>query len=139
MVIVGLAGFVLVLLPGVPPWLAVPTFALAGLGMGLAYSPFSLIVLREAPPAEQGARVGAPAVGHARDRARDRRHRRVQWRRPCASIGAVASGLASASRSRSRSAVLLGARRVVGRRRSATAGSARRQAAVDRAGRAPER
>jgi MFS family permease len=52
--IVGLATFLLVLLPEVSPWLAVPTVGLAGLGMGLAYSPLALIVLREAAGAEQG-------------------------------------------------------------------------------------
>jgi MFS family permease len=52
--IVGLATFLLVLLPEVSPWLAVPTVGLAGLGMGLSYSPLALIVLREAAGAEQG-------------------------------------------------------------------------------------
>ena len=50
----GLATFLLVLLPEVSPWLSVPTVGLAGLGMGLAYSPLALIVLREAHGAEQG-------------------------------------------------------------------------------------
>jgi MFS family permease len=52
--IVGLATFLLVLIPVVSPWLAVPTVGLAGLGMGLAYSPLALIVLREAAGSEQG-------------------------------------------------------------------------------------
>jgi MFS family permease len=52
--IMGLASFLLVLLPTLSPWLAVPTVAVAGLGMGLAYSPLALIVLREASGAEQG-------------------------------------------------------------------------------------
>ena len=52
--IIGLATFLLVLLPEVSPWLAVPTVGIAGLGMGLAYSPLALIVLREAHGAEQG-------------------------------------------------------------------------------------
>jgi MFS family permease len=50
----GLSTFLLVLLPEVSPWLSVPTVGLAGLGMGLAYSPLALIVLREAHGAEQG-------------------------------------------------------------------------------------
>jgi MFS family permease len=50
----GLATFLLVLLPEVSPWLSLPTLGLAGLGMGLAYSPLALIVLREAHGAEQG-------------------------------------------------------------------------------------
>jgi MFS family permease len=51
---VGLVSFGLVLVPSLSPWLAVPTLALAGYAMGLAYSPLALIVLREAPTAEQG-------------------------------------------------------------------------------------
>ena len=42
-----------------PVALAVPTFALAGLGMGLGYAPLSLIVLRESPPETQGAASSA--------------------------------------------------------------------------------
>jgi MFS family permease len=52
--IVGLGSFLLVLLPEAPTWLSVPTVGIAGLGMGLAYSPLALIVLREAHGAEQG-------------------------------------------------------------------------------------
>ena len=55
----GLALFGLVLLPELTPWIAVPTFAIAGFGMGLAYSPLALIVLREAPEGEQGAASSA--------------------------------------------------------------------------------
>ena len=50
----GLASFMLVLLPEVSPWLSIPTLGLAGLGMGLAYSPLALIVLSEAATGEQG-------------------------------------------------------------------------------------
>lgn len=52
--VAGLSSFGLVLLPAVSPWLSIPTLALAGYAMGLAYSPLALIVLREAPTAEQG-------------------------------------------------------------------------------------
>jgi MFS family permease len=52
--VAGLATFAVVLLPDVSPLLAIPTLALAGYAMGLAYSPLALIVLREAPTAEQG-------------------------------------------------------------------------------------
>lgn len=52
--IVGLGSFLLLLLPEVPIWLSAPTIGIAGLGMGLAYSPLALIVLREAHGAEQG-------------------------------------------------------------------------------------
>jgi MFS family permease len=49
----------LVLAPEVPAWIAVPTIALAGLGMGLAYSPMALIVLKMAAPGAQGAASSA--------------------------------------------------------------------------------
>jgi MFS family permease len=52
--VAGLGSFAVVLLPGVSPWLSIPTLALAGYAMGLAYSPLALIVLREAPTGEQG-------------------------------------------------------------------------------------
>ena len=52
--VVGLASFAIVLVPSISPWVALPTFAVAGYAMGLAYSPLALIVLREAPTAEQG-------------------------------------------------------------------------------------
>jgi len=64
-VIAGLALFGLVLEPSVPVWLAVPTFAIAGLGMGLAYAPLSLIVLREAPAGSQGAASSALSLTDA--------------------------------------------------------------------------
>lgn len=58
-VAVGIAAFAVVLLPTVNVWLALPTFAIVGLGMGLSYSPLSLIVLRDAPPGEQGSASSA--------------------------------------------------------------------------------
>jgi MFS family permease len=58
-VVVGIAAFSVVLLPSVSPWAAVPLFALTGLGMGLAYAPLTLIVLREAPAKEQGSASAA--------------------------------------------------------------------------------
>jgi MFS family permease len=54
-VIVGTVGFAAVLLPTVPLIVGVVTWAITGFGMGLSYSTLSLVVLREAPPAEQGA------------------------------------------------------------------------------------
>ena len=57
--IIGLALFALILVPEMPVAWAVPTFAVAGLGMGLAYAPLSLIVLREAAPEVQGAASSA--------------------------------------------------------------------------------
>jgi MFS family permease len=58
-VTVGLGLFTLILLPEVPVWLAAPTFAIVGLGMGLAYAPLALIVLREAPVVTQGSASSA--------------------------------------------------------------------------------
>jgi MFS family permease len=61
----GIATFALVVSPAVPAWIAVPTFALAGLGMGLSYSPLGLIVLREATPGEQGSASSALSLTDA--------------------------------------------------------------------------
>ena len=58
-VVIGLLSFSTILSPSVPIVLAVPTFAIAGLGMGLGYAPLSLIVLREAPTETQGAATSA--------------------------------------------------------------------------------
>lgn len=58
-VIVGLASFAMVLHPAISPWVSIPTVAIAGFGMGLAYSPTTLIVLRRAAPAAQGSASAA--------------------------------------------------------------------------------
>jgi MFS family permease len=63
--LVGLAAFALVLIPTVPVWVAIPTFGVAGLGMGLAYAPLSLIVLRDARAGEQGAATAALSLSDA--------------------------------------------------------------------------
>ena len=57
--LVGLATFMLVLRQDVSWLVAIPTFALAGFGMGLAYSPLALIVLREASPENHGSASSA--------------------------------------------------------------------------------
>jgi MFS family permease len=57
--VLGLAAFMLVLREDVSWLVSIPTFAVAGLGMGLAYSPLALIVLREAAPENQGASTSA--------------------------------------------------------------------------------
>jgi hypothetical protein len=57
--LLGLAGFTLVLRQDVSWLVGIPTFALAGFGMGLAYSPLALIVLREASSETQGAASSA--------------------------------------------------------------------------------
>lgn len=53
-VIAGIAAFVLVLWPSVPVAAGIAAWTLAGFGMGLAYAPISLIVLREAQPGAEG-------------------------------------------------------------------------------------
>jgi MFS family permease len=53
--IVGVLGFATILIPTVPLIVGVVTWSIAGLGMGFSYSTLSLVVLREAPPEEQGS------------------------------------------------------------------------------------
>jgi MFS family permease len=53
-VALGTLGVLPILLPEVPAWLIIPTFAFAGYGMGLGYAQFALIVLRDVPGPEQG-------------------------------------------------------------------------------------
>ena len=50
----GIAGMVVVLRPSTPLWVAIAAWTLAGLGMGLAYAPIALMMLREAPPGREG-------------------------------------------------------------------------------------
>src|SRR5262249_61883311 len=57
--ILGIAGFVTVLIPTVPIIVGVVTWAVAGLAMGLSYSTLSLLTLRQAPPEEQGSATAA--------------------------------------------------------------------------------
>lgn len=52
---IGVAGFAAVLVPEVPVLVGIAAWSIAGLGMGLLYSPLSLTVLRDAPPESQGA------------------------------------------------------------------------------------
>ncbi len=54
LVLVGVAGMIVVLQPLVPLWLAYVAWATAGLGMGLAYAPTTLMMLREAPAGREG-------------------------------------------------------------------------------------
>lgn len=53
-VVVGIVAFGLVLSPAVPVAVGLVAWSVAGLGMGLAYSPLSLTVLREATPGAEG-------------------------------------------------------------------------------------
>ena len=57
--LLGLAGFMIVLRQDVSWLVGIPTFGLAGFGMGLAYAPLALIVLREASAEVQGAASSA--------------------------------------------------------------------------------
>ena len=57
-VLVGIAGMVLILLPAVPVAEGLAAWTVAGLGMGLAYAPISLMMLQKAPPGQEG-RVSA--------------------------------------------------------------------------------
>jgi MFS family permease len=54
-VLAGIAGLAVTLFSTVPAWLVVPAWTVAGLGMGLAYAPMTVIVLREARPGEEGS------------------------------------------------------------------------------------
>ena len=53
-VLAGIAGMVLVLQPHVPVAVGLVAWTVAGLGMGLAYAPLSLMMLRHAPPGREG-------------------------------------------------------------------------------------
>jgi MFS family permease len=58
-VAVGIAVEAVALLPGVPVAVGVAGWAVGGFGIGLAYSPVSLIVLGEAPAGQEGAASAA--------------------------------------------------------------------------------
>lgn len=58
-VVLGVLGFTAVLSPSVPILVGVAAWALAGLGMGFAYAPLSLTVLRLAPAETQGSATAA--------------------------------------------------------------------------------
>jgi MFS family permease len=53
-VLIGIAGMIWVLRPGVPLAVGLAAWTVAGLGMGLAYAPISLMMLRQAPPGREG-------------------------------------------------------------------------------------
>ena len=54
LLMLGGCGMLAVLQPGVPVAVAYLAWSIAGLGMGLAYAPISLMMLREAPPGGEG-------------------------------------------------------------------------------------
>jgi MFS family permease len=53
-ILAGIAGMVLMLQPGVPVAAGLAAWTVAGLGMGMAYAPTSLMMLRMAPPGGEG-------------------------------------------------------------------------------------
>jgi MFS family permease len=53
-ILAGIAGMVLVLQPAVPVTEGLVAWTVAGLGMGLAYAPLSLMMLHEALPGQEG-------------------------------------------------------------------------------------
>jgi MFS family permease len=55
LVALGLAGIACVLIPGVPVVVAIVAWGVGGLGMGLAYSTTSLVVLETAPTGQEGS------------------------------------------------------------------------------------
>ncbi len=53
-ILVGIAGMVIVLQPAIPVATGLVAWTVAGLGMGLAYAPLSLMMLQEASPGQEG-------------------------------------------------------------------------------------
>jgi MFS family permease len=53
-ILAGIAGMALLLSPGVPVAEGLAAWTVAGLGMGLAYAPLSLMMLQHAPPGQEG-------------------------------------------------------------------------------------
>jgi MFS family permease len=53
-ILAGIGGMVLVLQPAVPVAAGLAAWTIAGLGMGLAYAPISLMMLQKAPPGREG-------------------------------------------------------------------------------------
>ena len=93
----GWRGFMLVLREDVPWLVAVPTFAVAGFGMGLAYAPAGAHRAARGVGRDPGHRVERPvADGHARDGDRDRACRRDRRGRRCGRRGSRSRGLAVA-------------------------------------------
>src|ERR1700757_2175083 len=70
-ILAGIAGMILVLQPAVPVAVGLAAWTVAGLGMGLAYAPLSLMMLQKALPGQEGqasaslnlADVLGPAIG----------------------------------------------------------------------------
>jgi MFS family permease len=54
LIALGLAGIACVIIPGIPVEIAIVAWGVGGLGMGLAYSTISLVVLEKAPTNQEG-------------------------------------------------------------------------------------
>jgi MFS family permease len=52
-ILAGIAGMALILQPAVPVAAGIAAWTVAGLGMGLAYAPISLMMLKQAPPGQE--------------------------------------------------------------------------------------
>ena len=59
LVAIGLGAMCVVLLPAVPPALAIAAWALAGAGIGTAYAPLTVTTLDRAAPGEEGRATSA--------------------------------------------------------------------------------
>jgi MFS family permease len=62
LIVVGIAGVIVTLQPSVTPLAGTAAWAVAGLGIGLAYSTMSLAVLESAPPGQEGSASSAMQV-----------------------------------------------------------------------------
>jgi MFS family permease len=65
LVAAGIAGAALVLSPAVPSELAIAAWGIAGLGIGLAYSTMSLVVLETAPVGQEGVSIAGMQLANA--------------------------------------------------------------------------
>lgn len=55
----GIAGITSLVAPAIPTLIAIPTWAVAGLGIGIAYTTLTLVVLESAPAGDEGAASAA--------------------------------------------------------------------------------
>jgi MFS family permease len=59
LIAIGIGGVIAMLLARTPAWLATPAWGVAGMGMGLAFSTISLVVLETATSGQEGAAAAA--------------------------------------------------------------------------------
>jgi MFS family permease len=64
LIVLGTLGFLAVLLPTVPSWLAPFAWGVAGLGIGLSFSTHTLVVLEQSQPGQEGAASAALQLGN---------------------------------------------------------------------------